>query len=81
MEASRLNEMKTPQHLKTPRSRRHFRNCASPYSCWIIFFERPVSAPYMRSFKRQVFTMGSQTMSKGASASHAVSIARDSQDV
>mmetsp|Transcript_2632 Transcript_2632/g.7622 ORF Transcript_2632/g.7622 Transcript_2632/m.7622 type:complete len:206 (+) Transcript_2632:718-1335(+) len=29
----------------------------------------------MRSFKRQVFTIGSQTMSSGASASHAVSMA------
>ena len=44
-------------------------------------FDKPVSAPYMRSLRRHVFTMGSQTMSRGVSASQAVSMARESQDV
>ena len=61
--------------------RRHFRNWASPWRWAIIFFDRPVKAPYIRSLSRHDLWIDTQSESKGANTNHAVVMARVSHDV
>ena len=61
--------------------RRHLRNWASPCRWAIIFFDRPVKAPYIRSFSRHDLWIDTQSESSGANTNHAVVMARVSHDV
>ena len=47
----------------------------------MAFFDNPVRAPYMRSLRRQLLMIGTQSASSSWSASQAVSMARESQDL
>ncbi len=44
----------------------------------MAFFDNPVRAPYMRSLRRQLLMIGTQSASSSCSASQAVSMARES---